>query len=71
MSLSLSVDYYNSEEAKLFRNYENYNEINHLIRRGFTIPEDELKSYLLFTEQADEDGWRSFQDFKAKVSFCF
>lgn len=67
MSLQLSVDYYNSEEARLFQSYEKYDQINQLIGQGFTISEDELKSHLLFTEQADDDGWRTYQDFKAKV----
>jgi len=67
MSLQLSVDYYNSEEAQLFQSYEKYDQINQLISQGFTIPEDEFKSYLLFTEQADDDGWRTYNDFKAKV----
>ncbi|MDH6534578.1 hypothetical protein D0T51_05520 [Parabacteroides sp. 52] len=67
MSLNLSVNYYNEKEAELFKDYENYETINRMIGHKFTINEDEFKSYMLFTEQADEAGFRTYQDLKDRV----
>lgn len=67
MSLQLSVNYYNDEEAKLFKAYDNYTVIDQMIRHHLLISEDEFKSYMLFTEYADEDGWRTYRDLADRV----
>lgn len=67
MSLQLSVNYYNDEEAKLFKAYDNYTVIDQMIRHNLLISEDEFKSYMLFTEYADEDGWRTYRDLADRV----
>jgi hypothetical protein len=67
MPLQLSVNYYNDEEAKLFKEYDNYTVINQMIRHNLVISEDEFKSYMLFTEYADEDGWRTYRDLADRV----
>lgn len=67
MPLQLSVDYYNEEEAKLFKAYDNYTVIDRMIQHNLVISEDEFKSYMLFTEQANENGFRTYQELKDRV----
>lgn len=67
MSLNLSVSYYNEKEAKLFEDYKNYETINRMVGHSFAINEDEFKSYMLFTEQANEAGFKTYQDLKNRV----
>lgn len=67
MPLQLSVHYYNDEEAKLFKEYDNYDVINQMIQHNLVISEDEFKSYMLFTEQANENGFRTYQELKDRV----
>lgn len=67
MPLQVSVKYYNDEEAKLFKEYDNYAIINQMIQYNLLISEDEFKSYMLFTEYADEDGWRTYRNLADRV----
>lgn len=67
MPLQLSINYYNDEEAKLFKAYNNYSVIAQMIRHNLVISEDEFKSYMLFTEQANENGFRTYQELKNRV----
>jgi hypothetical protein len=65
--IKASVEYYNNEEADLFKSYNNYIEINDKIQSGITIPKSEVLTYLMFTEQAEEDGWRTYKDLQERV----
>ncbi|MFC4477324.1 hypothetical protein [Flavobacterium chungangensis] len=67
MNLKIFVDYYNAGEEKLFECYPNYQELKTLVGKEITISKDEFLSYMMFTEQADEDGWRTFLELKKKV----
>jgi len=67
--IKLSVDYYNDSEKKLFQAYPNYSKIDNSITGNFNIRKDELMTYLMFTEQADEDGWRKYKDLKDRVQY--
>lgn len=68
MSLSLTIDYYNKDEHNLFKAYPNYTDINSLIENPQRISKGEFLTYMLFNQQEDsDDGWRTFQEIKAKV----
>lgn len=69
MDLNLSVDYYNSGEKSLFQAYPNYTIISDLLSRNFSIPKNEFVSYMMFTEQADEDGWRKYHELRDRVQY--
>lgn len=69
MNLKLSVDYYNIAEGELFENYPNYNDIQQIIGTQIAIKEGDFISYLMFTEQANEDGWRTYVDLKDRVQY--
>lgn len=67
MNIELSAEYYNNEEKKLFEKYPNYEDIKQILDRKFTIPKDEFLSYMMFTEQADEEGWKTYEDLKIRT----
>ncbi len=67
MPLKLSVNYYNKNEAELFEEYENYESINEMVGKDITISKDEFLSYMMFTEQAEEIGFRTYGDLKDRV----
>lgn len=65
--IKVSTSYYNKEEAELFKSYPNYQTINGKIQSDISIPKSEFLASLMFTEQANEDGWRSYDDLKDRV----
>lgn len=67
MSLNLNVDYYNSKEKELFKSYPNHQKIEDKLKQGFTLSEDELLTYMMFIEQKDEEGFRSYDELKSKL----
>lgn len=67
MNLKIAVDYYNAAEEKLFECYTNYEEFKILVGKEITISKDEFLSYMMFTEQADDDGWRTYPELKERV----
>lgn len=67
MDLKLSVDYYNNAEKALFKSYPNFVTLTNLLNHDFSISKAEFVSYLMFTEQADEDGWRTYPELKDRV----
>ena len=67
MNLKIAVDYYNAAEEKLFECYPNYEEFKILVGKEITISKDEFLSYMMFTEQADDDGWRTYPELKERV----
>lgn len=69
MDLKLSVDYYNAAEKKLFQSYPNYKVLSGILKSEFTISEAELVSYMMFTEQANVDGWRTYPELKERVQY--
>jgi hypothetical protein len=67
MDLKLSVDYYNAAEKLLFQSYPNFASLSDILNREFSISKAEFVSYMMFTEQADEDGWRTYPELKDRV----
>jgi hypothetical protein len=67
LNLKIAVDYYNAAEEKLFECYPNYEEFKILVGKEITISKDEFLSYMIFTEQADDDGWRTYPELKERV----
>jgi hypothetical protein len=66
--INVSVEYYNNKEKELFQNYPNCSDISSLVNGQQTIPKDELLAYMIFTEQKDHDGFRSYEELKERVS---
>ena len=65
--IKVSTEYYNKKEAELFMSYPNYKSIDRKIQRDISILKSEFLATLMFTEQADEDGWRTYEDLRIRV----
>jgi len=67
--IKVSVEYYNNKEAVLFISYPNYKTINAKIHVEFKISKSEFLTTLMFTEQANENGWHTYNDLKKRVQY--
>lgn len=65
--LLLSVDYYNAEEKRLFEDYPNFADIDRIVNANLRISREEFLTYMMFTEQADDEGWRTYEDLRARI----
>lgn len=67
--LEISVDFYDVHHENLFKNYSTYHIIYNLINnKKILINKNEFLTYLLFTEQKDRIGFRSYSDFSNQIS---
>lgn len=69
LNLKISIDYYNAVEEKLFEYYPNYEEFKIFVGKEITISKDEFLSYMMFTEQENADGWRTYPELKRRVQY--
>lgn len=69
MNLKVSVEYYNEKEKKLFKAYPNNRQIDELVNKDVKISKDEILSYMMFTEQGDEEGWKTYSELKERVNY--
>lgn len=67
--IKLSVDYYNNLEETKFKGFPNYSAINNLVQNGVTIPKDEFLAYMIFIDQYDADGFRTYIELSKRISF--
>ena len=65
--LQVNVDFYDNHHKKLLMNYPSNNEIEHLVRKPTKISKSEFLTYLLFTEQRESEGFRTFDELRKKV----
>lgn len=65
--LKVSIDYFNEEHQKLFTAYPNAADIEALVKNGTTISKEEFLAYMMFKDQLDRDGHRSYEDLSAKI----
>ena len=68
-TLEVKVDYYNNNHKEDLRKYPSFLEIDKMIskNKNVTINKSEFLTYLLFTEQRDVDGLRTFADFSKRI----
>ncbi len=57
--ITLDVNFYDDDEASLFRESGVFDQLEGLIENGMTIDPRELLSRSMFMEQKDEPGWRT------------
>jgi hypothetical protein len=65
--LKLSVEYYNQTQKQLFQSYPNSTLIDNLIQRDVKIVKDEFLAYMMFTEQMERDGFRTYSELQARI----
>jgi len=66
--ISLSVEYYDSGEKDLFQGFPNAEQLNSLVQTGITISKDEFLSYMMFTEQMERDGFRTYNELSIRIT---
>jgi len=63
----LSLDYYNSAQQNLFQGFPNAVILNKVVQNGISISKDEFLAYLMFTEQMDRNGFRTYNDLQSRI----
>lgn len=66
-SINLSVEYYDTAQRTLFQGFPNATTLNNLVQNGITISRDEFLSYMMFTEQMDRNGFRTYSDLQGRI----
>lgn len=65
--INLSVEYYDPAQQTLFQGFPNAATLNSLVQNGMTISKDEFLAYMMFTEQMDRNGFRTYNDLQARI----
>jgi len=65
--LKIDLCYYNSAHQILFQSFPNADELNTLIKGGIEISKDEFLGYMMFTEQMDRDGFRTYAELQQRI----
>lgn len=66
-SINLSVEYYDTAQRNLFQSFPNAATLNTLVQNGMSISRDEFLAYMMFTEQMDRNGFRTYNDLEARI----
>jgi len=66
-TLKLSLEFFNLEQQKLFQSFPNAIILNTLDREGITISKDEFLANMMFTEQMDRDGFRTYNELRSRI----
>lgn len=67
MPINLSIEYYDTTQRNLFQGYPNRATLNAIVQNGVTISRDEFLAYMMFTEQMDRNGFRTYNDLQARI----
>lgn len=66
--LKVRVDYYNPEHEKAFSKYSNYDNIRRIAGNVIEIEQSEFLTYMVFTEQKDFTGFRTYTELSTKAT---
>ncbi len=66
-TINLSVDYYDTAQQNLFQGFPNAATLNTLVQNGMTISSDDFLAYMMFTEQMDRNGFRTYNDLQGRI----
>jgi hypothetical protein len=69
--INLSLEYYNDSQHDLFQCFPNSTQLNNLVNNGLTITKDEFLANMMFTEQMDRDGFRTYVDLQGRIESRF
>lgn len=65
--MDVSVKYYNENERVLFQSYPNSAQLNALTANNVSVSKDELLAYMMFTEQRNRPGFRTYSELQARI----
>jgi hypothetical protein len=66
-TINLSVEYYDTTQRNLFQGFPNATTLNSVVQNGITFSRDEFLAYMMFTEQMDRNGFRTYNDLQARI----
>ena len=65
--INLSVEYYNEVQRLLFQSFPNAMQLNNLVANDVIISKDELLAYMMFTDQRDANGFRTYDELRDRI----
>lgn len=65
--MRIPVDYYDDSHKVLLQKHSHAKQIEDLVRNGISIDANELVTHMLFTEQKNYDGFRTYNDLKTML----
>jgi len=65
--IRVDIGYFNDEQRRFFQGFPNSGDINHIVRDGITITEDEFLAYMMFPWQMDLAGLRNYAELRNQV----
>ncbi|HLO60339.1 MAG TPA: hypothetical protein VK179_16430 [Bacteroidales bacterium] len=65
--INLSFEYYDTEQQCLFQGFPNAKTLNKFVQNGMSISSDEFLAYMMFTEQMDRNGFRTYNDLQERI----
>ena len=63
----LSVEYFDTAQRTLFQGFPNAAQLNNIVQNGITIDKSDLLAYMMFTEQMDRNGFRTYTDLQGRI----
>jgi hypothetical protein len=65
--INLSVEYYNEVQRQLFQGFPNATQLNNLVANNVSISKGELLAYMMFPDQRDANGFRTYDDLRDRI----
>ncbi|QDG49514.1 hypothetical protein FIV42_01805 [Persicimonas caeni] len=65
--MEFKVSYYDAAQREILEAHEKSPSINRLVQRGLEISADELMVHTMFSEQMNEDGFRTYEELAAQA----
>ena len=65
--INLSIEFYDTAQRNLFQGFPNAATLNTLVQNGMPISRDEFLAYMMFTEQMDRNGFRTYNDLQGRI----
>jgi hypothetical protein len=65
--IQLSIEYYNETQQHSFRSFPNIEYLDNIVKNGIAISKDEFLAYMMFTEQMERDGFRTYTELQNRI----
>ena len=67
MEINLSLEFYDDAQRSLFEKYPNGETIIRLTENPISVRKDEILAYMMFTEQKEVDGFKTYEDLQNRI----
>ncbi len=65
--INLSLEYYDAAQQTLFQGFPNATQLNTLVQNVIAIDKANFLAYMMFTEQMDKNGFRTYNDLQRRI----